>query len=135
MAFFFIFSSENVTVSEMDLISIRFPPYKSGPEHGRSLLDPSDVRLPVTLLRPDSELLRELRQVAAASFGYGYKVFYADAAHFRIVDAGLYGDDVARDELLVDLRDSGGLVALQSGVVHLLQPVVRFALDEGASHV
>jgi hypothetical protein len=40
MAFFFIFSSENATASEMDLISTRFPPYKSGPEHGRSLLDP-----------------------------------------------------------------------------------------------
>src|SRR5215207_2163937 len=145
-------------------------------------------------LQFDPKLLGESCQVTAAFFGYDYQVFYADAAHFRVVEAGLERDDVAGDELFVGERDAGGLVdlqpdpmpcaveealserltlllvvdvrlvaslvqhlgdlavnvpavdacpyhgegrllTLQDCVVHLLQPVVRFALDEGASHV
>src|SRR5918994_723411 len=144
--------------------------------------------------RFDPKLLRELRQVAAAFFGDDYEVFYADAAHFRVVDARLDGDNVTGDELLVGQRDAGGLVdlqsnpmtravkkalrerltlllvvdvglvtslvqhtgdltvdvpavypcpyhgegrllALQDGVVHLLQPLVGLALDERAGHI
>src|SRR5215203_176489 len=145
-------------------------------------------------LQFDPKLLGASCQVTAAFFGYDYQVFYADAAHFRVVDAGLDRDDVAGDEILVGQRDAGGLVdlqsdampcaveealrerlafllvvdvrlvaslvqdfgdlavdvpavyarpdhgegrllALQDGVVHLLQPLVRLALDEGAGHV
>src|SRR5215204_5840211 len=145
-------------------------------------------------LQFDPKLLGESCQVTAAFFGYDYQVFYADAAHFRVVEAGLERDDVAGDELFVGERDAGGLVdlqpdpmpcaveealserltlllvvdvglvtrfvqdigdlavdvpavdacpyhgerrllALQDGLVHLLQPLVRLTLDEGAGHV
>src|SRR5829696_4622673 len=46
--------------------------------------------------------------------------------------------DLAVDVPAVDARPDHGegrLLALQDGVVHLLQPLVRFAPDEGAGHV
>src|SRR5215204_411388 len=185
-AFFFIFSSENATASEISLVSIDFPP--SVP------WCPSWWTITQMRLRLDSKHLRERCQVAAAVFGDDDKVFYANTTHFRVVDAGLDRDYVAGDEILIGQRDSGGLVdlqsdpvpcavkealcerlafllivyvclvaslvqhvgdlavdvpavharpyhgegcllALQDGVVHLLQPLVRLTLDEGAGHV
>src|SRR5918995_3104098 len=142
----------------------------------------------------DHESFRETGQVAAPIFRDDDEILYADAADFRVVDAGLDGDDVAGDEPVLGEGDARGLVdlqpdpvpraveealrkrlafflvvhvglvarrvqhlgdpvvnvlaayaglyhgegrflALQYGVVHLLQTIVRFALDERAGHV
>src|SRR5918998_5525370 len=61
----------------------------------------------------DYESLREAGQVAATVLRDEDEVLYADAAKFWVVDAGLDGDDVAGDELVVGEGDAGGFVDLQ----------------------
>src|SRR5215208_7194318 len=69
-------------------------------------------RLRPRLLTLDHESFRETGQVAATVLGDDDEVLYADAADFRVVDAGLDGDDVAGDEPVVGEGNARGLVDL-----------------------
>src|SRR5829696_989317 len=100
--------SKNVALSWSGTCSTTRPPPCSDGTLRRA------VRSITVARQLDSELLGEVRQVAATVLRNHDEVLDADAAHPRFVEAGLHRHHVAGNQLLLGHRDAGGFVELQT---------------------